>query len=221
MFKKYIMAIVVLLSLFALSSLDTQAQCAIGFTPKSINMNIGGCMYKVDFCVKCNTLLGQGSEISILSITLIPSHPVCTPTIPYYQVVDYANSQMQNPSFFHNVVCPLVPPSPPCDGPEDPRVVTYTSFLCWEAEVISYFGENTLYFRSCSEDVCSETYEICVDGNGQYVRTLIAGRLPVVPTCTEEYDSAPPPLIPFPNIDIDPLGTKSACYIYHSNCNPK
>lgn len=216
----YALTFAVLMSLFAFGTVETKAQCALGFTPQSVNMNIGGCLYKVDFCVKCNTYTGQGSEVSILSITLIPQVPVCTPSIPYSQIVDYAYSQMQAPSFFHTVACPLVPPSPPCDGPEDPRVVTYTSNLCWEAEVISYYGDNTLYFTPCSDDVCIETYEICVNSNGEYVKTLIAGRVPTTPSCTFEYDAPPPAIVPdFPDI-TDPVGTKSECYIYHSNCNP-
>ena len=193
---------------------EVGAQCPAGFTPKTINMNVGGCIYAVDICVKCSPLGLGASEVYINGgITLIPP---CTSTLPFSAVVDYLNSQIKNPSYMFDVLCPFKPQAPPCDGPNQPIIVKYRSYLCWKAEVISYFGQNTLYFSTCSDDFCEEIYSVCVDGSGAYQRTFMGTNpsSPVTPSCLlEGYQ------IEFPEPTIDSVGTTTPCYIYHTRCN--
>jgi hypothetical protein len=88
--KKYTKILVALgVTLFLLTvgmKSEAEAQCPAGFTPKTINMNVGGCIYAVEICVKCSPLGLGASEVYINGgITLIPP---CTPTLPFSAVVD-------------------------------------------------------------------------------------------------------------------------------------
>ncbi len=193
---------------------EAEAQCPIGFTPRTINMNVGGCIYEVDICVKCSPLGLGASEVHISGGARLV--PPCIPTLPYSAVVDYINSQIKNPSYMFDVLCPFSPQAPPCDGPNPPIIVKYRSYLCWKAEVIYYHNDYTLYFSPCGDDYCEETYLYCVDGNGAYQKTLINTDPPgiVTPSCTVEGYQ-----INFPEPSVNTLGNTTPCYIYHSECN--
>jgi hypothetical protein len=216
--KKLVMLGVTLFLLTVGMRSNAEAQCPTGYTAKTINMNVGGCIYTFDICYKCSPLGMGATKVEFLSgPTLIPTTPACSSSVPLSGVMNYIMAQVQSPAFIFNELCTYKPPAPPCDGPNPPELVTYKIPQCWEAEVIMYFGEKAVTFRQCSDDICEVTYSICVDGQGGYVRTEIS-KTGGTPSCTIEASSV---LFPDPsNLDPYPVGHKTDCYIYHSVCNP-
>lgn len=195
---------------------EAGATCPPGYSTKTINMNVGGCIYTFDLCYRCSPL-GQGATKVEFGSWPILTTPGCVPTIPFSSVIDYIMSQIQTPAFIFSELCVLSPNIPPCDGPPPPYLITFSLPQCWQAEVVVYFGEKTLYFKSCSDDVCEATYTICVDGNGNYIKSLVPPAIGGTPSCylTE-------PTFPFPdpsNLDSYPEGFTTPCYIYHTPCD--
>lgn len=191
---------------------EAEATCPLGYSTKTINMNVGGCIYQFDICYKCSPLGAGATKIQLGSWpTLIT--PGCIPTVPFNAVVDYILSQIQTPAFLFSEVC-VFNPVPPCDGPPPPYIVTFNLPQCWQAEVIHYFGENTLYFSSCSDDYCETSYTICKDSGGNYIKTLLP---PAIGSSTPECHLIEP-IFDFPTLS-DPVGTKTPCYIYHTPCD--
>lgn len=195
---------------------EAGAACPSGYTSKTINMNVGGCIYEFDICYKCSPL-GQGATKVEFGSWPTLINPGCTPTIPFSDVIDYIISQIQTPSFIFSELCTFNPNVPPCNGPPPPYLITFNIPQCWQAEVIMYFGNKTVYFSPCSEDMCEATYTICKDGSGNNLITLVPPAIGSTPSChgTE-------PTFPFPDpTDLvnEPLNIPTPCYIYHTPCD--
>ncbi|MCB0703565.1 MAG: hypothetical protein KDC55_12735 [Ignavibacteriae bacterium] len=191
---------------------EAEALCPTGYSTKTINMNVGGCIYEFEICYKCSPL-GAGATKVQLGTTPTLITPGCVPTVPFNQVIDYILSQIQTPAFLFSEICIFNPNIPPCDGPPPPYLVTFYLPQCWQAEVIYYFGSNTIYFSPCSEDYCETTYSICVDGSGNKIMTALLPSIGSTPSC-----SGQEPPIPFINPSYPPH-TKTPCYIYHTPCD--
>ena len=219
--KKYsniLVALGVTLFLLTVGIKSEASACDPGYTSKTISMNVGGCIYEFEICYKCSPL-GMGATKVYLGTMPRLVNPGCSPTVPVSAVIPHILSQIQTPSFIFSELC-LNSNVPPCNGPPPPYIVTFYLPQCWQAEVIWYFGEKTIYFSSCSDDICETTYSICVDGSGNYIKTIIPPTIGTnTPNCTVEgWD-----ILTFPdpkNLTNYPVNEPTPCYIYHSPCNP-
>jgi hypothetical protein len=200
--------VILFLLIFSLS-FEANAQCQTGFTPRTVNMNVNGCMYQVDICVKCPFTSGP-TEVYIRSITQIPQHPPCTQSWTFQQVHDYINSQLQTSSFLDLYMCQTPYNPPPCPDQSDP--IIFRHWVCWNIELISYFGEDHIVYRPCDYDNwCEEIFTVCKSGNN-YQWTRISGPTLIgTVSCTLEGSSVPIPT---------QYNTPTSCYIYHTPCNP-
>lgn len=192
--------------LFFTPDLDLKAQCQSGYTHKVDKVMIGGYPWEFELCFKCG--ITTPGEVYFISATPIPQNPPCT-VVTLQQALDYAIGQFSNWDYIINILCPTIPQAPPCSNGES-DVVTFRYSYCWQMEKILYFGDETIRFESCSDEYFEEQSTYCYNGTSVIKKTTTYTSSGPLDCGLEEWEVSVP----------DNVGDKSACFIYHSPCNP-
>lgn len=175
-----------------------------------INMNINGCPYIVDLCIKCSPLGQLPGSVSVRGFMQIPLQPPCVQTFTAQQVLQYIELHVTSPDYYYTWICPDQYGAPPCPNQSQPIEILHWS--CWQVEMIEYFGEQSLYFRVCNYDAyCCEKISWCYDANfNKYNRTVLEGPTQVgAPSCSLEA---------WANTVPTQVGQVSNCFIMHNAC---
>ncbi|MCK5740860.1 MAG: hypothetical protein KAH48_01470 [Chlorobi bacterium] len=188
---------------------EAEAQCPTGFTPMTVNIDVGGCPYEVQLCVKCSLTGYTASSVMIMGIMPIPMTPACVNNMPYDDVVQYVELFVTNPDYYYTYVCTTNDP-PPC--PAQSGEIELYHWNCWKIELIEYFGDETLHFTPCGDTYCYEKITWCYDANfNKYNRTVVDGPTQVgEPECTLEAHEIEVPTV---------VGEFSECFIYPTACD--
>jgi hypothetical protein len=208
---RYIIASQMIIFFFIVGTSELKASaCPNGFTPRTVQMNINGCTYEVNICVKCQTGIAP-AEIQIRDFSHIVLSPECEQTWTIYQVLDYIANQLSTYSFIYAYLCtPLT--APPCPAQSDIHI--FRHWVCWNIEVVYYFGKYHIKHTPCDYDnYCEERYKYCYDPiANQNVKTRVYGPALVGSiNCTLEASEVEIP---------DQIDQPTDCYIYHTPCNP-
>lgn len=176
-------------------------------------LNIGGCPYEIDVCVYCGLSYPGYAEIKGIR----PIDPNCTSTLPFYQVMQQAYTQLTNVATIWLDYCqPLLPP---CEGTIR-KPFKWRIALCWYARLeFSKPGPNNdrhLIMPCEDSPYCEVEYEYCVDEYGMVHHTEDTSIILIEPNCTlEGYE------VILPDDFIGNLpGDESDCFILHTPCNP-
>jgi len=194
------------------TGIEAKAQCQTGYTPRTLNIEVNGCTYQVNVCVKCVTGPTPG-EIKIRDITQIVTEPACEQEWSFQEVLNYINNHISTFDFMNTYLC-LSITAPPCPGQSN--VYTFYHWVCYNIELISYFGEDHIVYRPCDYDnYCVESFTYCfqsIPPPGYFSKTRVSGPTMVGSVnCTLEAWE----------VDIpDEYNTTTECYIYHTLCNP-
>jgi hypothetical protein len=203
--------VIAILTLFSWG-IDANAQCMTGFTPMSITIEVNGCDYQVNLCVKC--YLGSGpsaGEIMIRDITQILSFPPCVQEWQFQYVLNYINNHISTYDFIQSNLCFSVN-APPC--PEQSEVYTFYRPLCLNIERISHLGIDHIVYTPCDDNTCIESFTYCFQAfppPATIIKTRTDG-----PTMTGPVNCFMEATIDIP----DEYNQPTECYIYHSPCNP-
>ncbi len=200
----YLMILIIGITLF---HTEIKAQCLNGFTSYNTTIDVNGCQYDVGICVKCPTGPVPGS-LYVRDFKQIPETPACTQTWSAQEVLNYIQAQVKNFTYIQNACDQMN--APPCTTSVP---ITYYEWICWEKELIEYFGEETIVYRPCNYDVwCQETWTYCYDGFGDHtVRTdgpTLFGEI----TCVEGAEQINDPT---------ELNQPTTCFHIHTECNPE
>ncbi len=183
--------------------------CPTGFTPMHINMDVGGCPYAVELCVKCSVTGYTASSVAVVGFTPIVTDPACDPEMTFKEVCQYIETYVTNPDFYYTYVCTLTNVPPPC--PSQSVEIELYHYNCWQIELIEYFGEETLHYYTCDDAYCLETITWCYDANNnEYVRTQVSKTQVGEPDCELEAHEITIPTI---------VGNTSGCFINPTVCD--
>ncbi len=212
--RLFLISITIILLGLTFSAIKLNAQCDVGFTPMNITMMVGDnppCPYDVELCVKCPTGPAPG-EVYVKGFMPKNTTPPCNNGLTIQEVTDYINSQVSTFDFIQTYLCTELDNAPPC--PQQSMAFTFHHWLCWQIEIIEYFGEERTHYHPCNyEDECEATYTYCWDSkNQEYDRTIVSLNQ-TGPSCTKEALD----LTYIPQQLGDP---PSDCYISHTTCNP-
>jgi hypothetical protein len=199
-----------------LSNIPMRAQCPDGYQQRTITMTVNGCVYEADLCVYC-TIGPRPSSAMISAIRKLDIN--CEQSLTFSQVVQQIESQVFTYDYLYMLCGPhIADPCPNHEPPYDPNEIwTINHWVCWNMERISYNGDLAILYRPCDYDnYCIETGVWCLDYSTT-PPTPVWTRIEPVPymvgtvTCTLEGWEV---LVP------DELDQPSACFIYHTPCNP-
>jgi len=205
---KYILIIVSIMMLFALTSNEAKAQCPSGYTYYELPMNINGCDYIIQVCVQCGT--GPvPAKISLIGI-IFKLEPACVQQWSFDQVTAFVRNTINAPHFVYNTFCQQYWQIPNCIT-LPPKEVHYTEPICWNITKVSYFGQDALSYSPCDDSYCKSVYEICFNPiTQQYEQTFISLEIMGDVTCTlgiEEID-----------IPIE-YNEPTECFVYPTLCD--
>ncbi len=192
---------------------DAKAQCQTGYTPRAIYMNVNGCTYLVNMCVKCGNGPVPG-EVILMDFSKIETTPPCEQTWNAQQILNYINNHIRTFDFINTYLC-LNVVAPPCQQGQGP-IYTFRHWLCYYIEKISYFGEDRIVYRPCDYDnYCEESFKYCFDPippHGRVTATRVSGPTLVGSiTCGLGAEGVYEPT---------EYNVPTPCYIYHTPCNP-
>jgi len=185
------------------------AQCKTGYTPMQINMNVNGCPYVVDLCIKCSVLGQLPGSVYVRGFMQIPMIPPCVQTLTAQQVLQYIETYVTSPEYYYTWLCQNQYGTPPC--PDQSQPIEMSHWSCWKVEMIEYFGQQSLYYHICGDAYCYEKFSWCYDSNlKKYNKTVIEGPTQIgTPSCTLE---ALQIILP------TQVGQESPCFIMHNAC---
>ncbi len=209
--KKLVITGMLFLTMFALTG-QAIAQCPTGYAPMQINVRVNDCLYKVDLCVYCPPFGFFPGAVMVRGFMQIPENPACTQTLNVQEVLDYLEAHVTNPDFYYASICQSQYGTPPCPDNSQPIELRHPS--CWHVEMISFGGQEVLYYSSCGPDAyCWEKIAWCKDPvTGLYNRIVLDGPTQIgTPSCTDDYWEITEPT---------ELGQISDCFIMHNICNP-
>lgn len=209
--KKTLLLVVLIGFIAIFSNVNTQAQCPVGYTQKTVFIYIGPCLYQVDLCVKCPTGPVPGA-VQIQGF-FKKTTPPCLPSVGFQTALDAAEAQILNFDYINHILCENTVQGPPCPDQSDEVQVAHA--VCWEAECKIEDGVKYVYYRPCEgANSCVEKYTVCRNPDGSYSQTAtypptIDGDGTV--NCTLEAWEVTEP---------DVVGQISSCFISHTICNP-
>ncbi len=208
---RYITASVMIVFLFVIGTFEMKASaCKTGFTPRTVNMTINGCLYEVNICVKCATGPAP-AEIYLRDFSHIVLTPECEQTWTIQQVLDYISQQISTYNWINTYLCDFMT-APPC--PNLSEKYKFYHWVCWNIEKIYYSDQTHIIYRACDYDnYCEEEFRYCYDPILRTnVKTRVSGPTLVGSiNCTlEGHEVEVPEYYNYP----------SDCFIYHTPCNP-
>lgn len=213
-----IVSFVVVVLFFLGSHESSKSQCPPGYTQQHVLVEVGdGCIFSAEVCFKCSPLGGGATEVILITNPVLES-PGCIPSVAYEDVLDEFLAVIQSPNYIYNNLCPTTN-IPPCDNNGSSETLTVTLPQCWQAEVIMYYGEKHITYKTCSDDVCKVTWEVCKNQFGVYEKTIVGTPIGGIPECTLEAWE----ITNFPDAwDLSnyPLNVPTDCFISHTPCNP-
>ena len=173
---------------------------------------MNGCPYEIDLCIICSPIGYNPESVSVTGFKQIPTNPACVQTLTANQVLNYIETVVTNPDYYYTYICTNAHGAPPC--PDQSPIIEQRHFSCWYAELIDYFGEQSLYYRPCNtNEYCYEKISWCYDKtSNSYTRTIVDGPRQIgSPSCTKEEWEVTLPIL---------VGFTSQCFIMHNDCNP-
>ncbi len=177
---------ILLISFFGMNLEEGKGQCPTGFTPTSVTINIHGCDYIVDLCYRCSIMGGIPGTVQTIGFMRVPTSPPCipSPAISAQQALQFIETYVQSAAFYNTYLCTPTITVPPC--PAQSRQLEYFYHNCWKAELISYFGVESLYYHVCEPEVyCHEVYTLCYDApNNTNRKTVVSLTQVGTPSCT-------------------------------------
>ena len=201
--KKVLLFAILIVSLFALTTNKSEAQCPAGWSFQNFTININGCMYSVNICYRCSPTALDATEFNIVS-TLTPLDPNCSQSWTRSQMIAEAYTIIGN-RIYLTQLCE----ARPCDEPPKSRM-KFIYYSCWE----NYRDNNgNVHIQACTSNAqCEVEYEVCRNGSSLVWTFKSATYVGSTPTC-----NFPPPGrdIPIPENNNE----SSGCYRVDTPCD--
>ena len=197
--KKVLLFAILIVSLFALITNKSEAQCPAGATYIEMTFNINGCDYKVPVCYKCEpTGLYHLTIFPLSAIIEVDTNCTPDPAITDIELRNTINSLVVN-RILYQQLCEI----PPCST--STVTMLFREYACWR-----WNRTNGSSIEACiSEPLCETVHEICWENNRPVITNVSGSWIGGSPTCP------PPPLGDIPNPGP---GTISSCFRLKNTC---
>jgi hypothetical protein len=214
---KKIIFLLSVLGIVFLGSYEGKGQtpaCPDGYISQIIQINVGGCTYKVTICHTPCPL--SAIQVRITDVQKID--PNCDPGMDFSAVMNFIYNRFKDGNFLTQYVCGM---PGPCEGPgAHPFDLILAYEICWYKQVQN---DGSILYIPCNLDncFCLDHWLICWNGTA-YVTTHV------------DYDTPPSPSISCHGWDIPkrcspteeqvpnpPVGIYSPCFHIETPCNPQ
>jgi len=141
-----------------------------GWFQTIISMQINGCWYDIELCVKCPIAPGEIEEFQIFGITKVATDPPCIQSWTIAEVQNYAINYVKE-NFNTYSLCIGIPPC----GTEQYTWSYIVYHKCWQKETLQN-GDIHYFVCMTANCSCNELWKFCYDvQNDRVIPTLDSG----------------------------------------------
>ncbi len=162
--KKIIFSLIITFTLLILSNVESNGQCASGYSSKTITLTLGNCDYVIDVCYKCE-VTNPGS-VYIRQITEVDSS--CNNALPIDQIIAQAYAEISTGAFIYSNLCiDSWYDAPPCNGGTAYKEFEIIFNYCWQIRLRDNGYQHVFEFIPCEDNAtCIETLRYCFANPG-------------------------------------------------------